>query len=395
MKKNLLVIDPSRGAAGDMLVSALVALAGEREAAAYLKERMAKAGFRQTVPFRKTARGHATCLLMSVKGPDEEFQPKAMKRKLASSAKRAGLSREARAFCASALSALVEGEKSAHGPKGAHFHELSSADTAIDIFCAAAMLEKINAFKNAEFRLLPAGVGSGAGQAALHVLKKAGIPVVFSSESRELCTPTASSLFSALSRLPQASAWREAKISSIGCGAGRENPKQSQNLLRAILSAPGEPEPGEGQLKGSAILIEANIDDMTGESLAFAASELMKAGADDACLVPAAMKKGRPGFILRVLCGEEGKEKLLEAIFSLTTTWGVRISPVEKRMLRRETFAAKTGLGTVRMKCGGGKCKPEFADIEKIARRKKIPLEEAAFRARAGAGDLNPGNERH
>lgn len=77
--------------------------------------------------------------------------------------------------------------------------------------------------------------------------------------------------------------------------------------------------------------LESNLDDITGENLAFAINLLLKSGAIDAWVTPIVMKKGRPAYTLHCLCKDEdhGDDSdtnlLLKLIFTHTPTLGVRI----------------------------------------------------------------------
>ena len=83
--------------------------------------------------------------------------------------------------------------------------------------------------------------------------------------------------------------------------------------------------------------LECNIDDMTPEELAFAAEQLMKAGARDVQIMPIVMKKGRPAHMITVMCadGEEEKERFARLLFRYTTTIGIREVISERYVLDR------------------------------------------------------------
>ena len=117
--------------------------------------------------------------------------------------------------------------------------------------------------------------------------------------------------------------------------------------------------------------LRCNIDDMTGEDLAYAIEKLMDAGALDAFAVPVIMKKGRGGFLLTVLTDEERKKEIAEVIFAHTSTIGIREFAAERMVLARSVKTVHTKYGDVRIKVSEGygvkKEKPEFDDIKKIS----------------------------
>lgn len=129
--------------------------------------------------------------------------------------------------------------------------------------------------------------------------------------------------------------------------------------------------------------LECNIDDMTSEELAFAAEQLMKAGARDVQIMPIVMKKGRPAHLLTVMCSddEEEKERFARLMFRYTTTIGIREIISERYVLDRTAGTADTPYGAVRYKhvtgYGADRVKAEFDDLAKIAGDKDISIAEA------------------
>ena len=134
--------------------------------------------------------------------------------------------------------------------------------------------------------------------------------------------------------------------------------------------------------------LRANIDDMTGEDLGFAAERLLAAGALDVSCIPLQMKKGRPGVLLLCLCRPEDGDRLAAEILRHTTTFGVRRVDCARYALAvdRNAPPVETEWGPVRRKAGTGygmeKSKPEYEDLAAAARAGDVPLEAArrAFR---------------
>lgn len=134
-----------------------------------------------------------------------------------------------------------------------------------------------------------------------------------------------------------------------------------------------------GLVKGRAVEICANIDDMTGEDLGAAMELLLDAGALDVWFEPIQMKKNRPAVKFCALALPEDKERIAELTLRHTTTLGVRIREVERLMLARESRAVATRFGSVRVKrglCGGEAVKemPEYDDVRRIARETGLPM---------------------
>lgn len=132
--------------------------------------------------------------------------------------------------------------------------------------------------------------------------------------------------------------------------------------------------------KDEIIELTANIDDMTGEELGLALEEILKAGAVDVYMLPAIMKKNRPGTILNVLTREDKKEEVIRAVFKNTNTIGVREKLMQRYVLKREMDHVETPLGVVRVKRSEGygvrRAKPEHDDMAGIAAENHMTLME-------------------
>ena len=131
----------------------------------------------------------------------------------------------------------------------------------------------------------------------------------------------------------------------------------------------------------TATVIECNIDDMNPELYDHILEKLFKAGADDVYITPIIMKKSRPAITLSVLCSKNREGAIEEALFTETTTLGIRKYAVDKVMLERTFSQVDTPFGRVTVKSGhfNGKpikAKPEYAECKKIAEEKNIPIQE-------------------
>ena len=134
-----------------------------------------------------------------------------------------------------------------------------------------------------------------------------------------------------------------------------------------------------GLMKGRAVEICANIDDMTGEDLGAAMELLLEAGALDVWFEQIQMKKNRPAVKFCLLALPEDKARMAELMLRHTTTLGVRMRDVERLMLARESRTVETRFGNVRVKRGlldGEAIKemPECDDVKKIARETGLSM---------------------
>ena len=188
----------------------------------------------------------------------------------------------------------------------------------------------------------------------------------------ELCTPTGAALLKHFATRfgPQPTM----SVKAVGYGAGAREFEGRANLLRASL--------GESVAGGDAdevFELVCNIDDMTGEEIAFACERLFAAGAKDVLTIPVTMKKGRPGVMIQALCAVADHDALVAAMFRHTTTLGIRETRCRRQVLaRREETVALSDGKTVRRKVSEGygvrRTKLEFDDVAAAARAADLPI---------------------
>jgi uncharacterized protein (TIGR00299 family) protein len=258
-----------------------------------------------------------------------------------------------------------------------HFHEVGAVDAIVDIVGAAVCRDALGVDTVLS---TPVQLGGGTvkcahgvlpvpAPATVEILK--GIPTRRGAVQHETTTPTGAAI---LAELVDTFTDTPGLISeTCAYGIGHRN-MEIPNVLRVQLgtetSLPNEED---------AILLECAIDDMTAEALSYAMERLFAAGAADINLVPATMKKSRPGTILSVLCSPGNEVVIKKAIFRETSTLGIKRIPVGKTILERRTRRCETPLGDVTIKeaCLGGRVirsKPEFEECANLARKHDIPL---------------------
>jgi uncharacterized protein (DUF111 family) len=172
-------------------------------------------------------------------------------------------------------------------------------------------------------------------------------------------------------------------VEQIGYGAGTKQFQDFPNCLRLMVCSDRKEEARlhEPPSVDSIVVIEANIDDMTPQNLAFVTERLLEAGALDVCAIPALMKKGRAGHLLQVLAPPNRHDAIESLIFRETTTIGLRHYTAARSVLGREIVEVETVHGKVRVKVSrlDGKVTnvaPEYEDCARIAREKNVPLKE-------------------
>ena len=281
-----------------------------------------------------------------------------------------------------------------------HFHEVGAVDAIIDIVGVCLGLGMLG---NPELVCSPLNVGGGSVEAAhgslpvpapatAELLK--GIPVYSSGVESELVTPTGAALVSTLAvsfgPVPPM------KIERIGYGAGTKDFPAHPNIARLML---GEKAGEAGTASGgagdeTALVIEANIDDMNPQIYGYFAEKALAAGALDVTCNPIQMKKNRPGLLVSVIAKPELESTLTRLLFAETTTIGVRITKTRRRMLDRDVVTVETAYGAVRVKLArlDGKevnAAPEFDDCRRLAEERSVPLKEVMQAARAAYRKLN------
>jgi uncharacterized protein (DUF111 family) len=200
-----------------------------------------------------------------------------------------------------------------------------------------------------------------------------GVPTIHSGLEQELVTPTGAAIVATVAEA--FGQWFGMTPERIGWGAGTRGLPDRPNALRAVLGREAESQSEENDY----LLVEANVDDMTGELAAHALAEIRAAGALDGWIVPCTMKKGRPGMIISAITRIEARGLVVDAFLRETSTIGVRMVPVSRVELARESRQIETPWGPVRVKVSGSgtdgrKFKPEIDDCARIAEANAIPL---------------------
>ena len=275
---------------------------------------------------------------------------------------------------------IAEAESHVHGMPVAdiHFHEVGTMDAIADVAAVSMLMDRIHPD---EVVVSPIRTGYGHVRCAHGILPVpapatayilSGLPVYSGDIEGELCTPTGAALLrhfaTRFGQMPLMS------VSAIGYGMGRKD-FPAANCVRAMLGG----QDGSGD---TVIGLSCNVDDMTGEEIGFAIERLLACGAKDAYTVPIGMKKNRPGVMLSVICAEQDLDEMVRTIFRYTTTIGIRKTVYERYVLTRRQEGVDTGCGPVRMKISQGygveRVKPEYDDLERIAKERGISIREAA-----------------
>lgn len=256
-----------------------------------------------------------------------------------------------------------------------HFHEVGAVDSISDIAGACIALDLLGI---SEVSSSPINTGSGTVTAEHGVMPVPapatamlleGMPVYSRGPAVELTTPTGAAILAAFAT--SFGPMPAAKILKSGYGAGDKDFKEHANVLRVLIA-----ERNLAVEATAVTVIEANIDDSTGEVLGYTLERLMGSGALDASYTPLQMKKNRPAAMLRVICKPEDQERLAEIVFAETSTVGLRMYTAERRVRAREVADVDLGYGNVRVKITESGAAPEFEDCRALAIAKGKPLKQ-------------------
>ncbi len=438
------------GASGDMLLGALVDAGwSEAELRAAL-ERVPVHGW--TLQVRQVKKGavRATQVRIDVTEPQPERDLGDIVPIIEASTLDPAV--KARALALFRELAEVEGTEHNQPPETVHFHEVGAVDSILDIVGACAGLHALGIERlyvspiNVGGGIVPTrdGILPVPGPAALELLRRHGAPIYASEYGPELLTPTGALLLATLADgfgpMPPL------RLERVGYGAGQKD-FAIPNVVRVSIGelaagwqppglwapaareiaplapsgtilqeharlerAPGSAgaawtqeagagvagertEPaGAGSLMGhedEVIQLETTIDDMNPQWYGHLVDQLLARGALDVWLTPVQMKKGRPGTLVTVLAAPDTSEPLLATLFAETTTLGVRLQPVRRRILDRRLETVETRYGAVRVKLAlaGGTVRstaPEYEDCRRLALAHGVPLHrvyEAALEA--------------
>jgi hypothetical protein len=326
-----------------------------------------------------------------------------------------------RTWACGAFERLAQAEaKIHHVPvEQVHFHEVGAVDSIIDMVGVCAALDLLG-IEQVYASPLPLGRGwvtTQHGQlpvpapATLEVLAGVGAPVVPASAEGELLTPTAAALLAELAQFQQP----PMRVQQVGYGFGAREFARLNGLrvwLGEALHTPEqhthhhEPhahshhdhhhEHDHASAQHTATVREpvhelrCNLDDATGEVLAYAMEQLREAGALDAWAAPLVMKKGRPAVQLACLARGADVAALADLLLRETPTLGVRWQAMERIAAGRDTLPVQTAWGVVHLKQKilGGEViasAPEYEDCAALARAHGVPLAQVYAAAMQGA----------
>lgn len=287
---------------------------------------------------------------------------------------RADMTDHARAIATRIFTILGEAEAKAHGTdlEHVHFHEVGAIDSIVDILSVAVCADNLG-MAQAVIPALSEGQGMVRCQhgmmpipvpAVAAVAEAYQLPLRCTGVQGELVTPTGAAVaacFRSEEGLPDTY-----RIMRCGVGAGKRE-YELPGILRIMEIETAE------DTKDGIVKLESDIDDCSGEALAYCMEQLLNAGAREVHYLPIYTKKNRPAWQLQVICTEDSREKLEAIIFKETTTIGIRRCRMERTIQTRKSKEIDTPWGRVKYKecCFGNqiRCFPEYEEVAAICRK--------------------------
>jgi uncharacterized protein (TIGR00299 family) protein len=350
------------GISGDMCLAALIDSGASLE-----RVQRAVESFQLGVSLSVTAiRKHAfRGLSLQIQHPDEHVHRNLSD--IHSLIGRGDLTPGARELAMRVFERIARAEAKVHGTTidRVHFHEVGAIDSIVDIVGISVAWDELQ-IQHAVASPVPTGTGhtriahglvSIPAPATAELL--ANIPIAACSLPMEMTTPTGAAvlreLVSDYGPLPPM------QVGRIGYGAGTRDLEDRPNLLRILI---GESVPSRSSRKQHAphqdhrladdanavVVLETNLDDISGEQIGFAIEKLWAAGALDVFSIPIYMKKGRPGTLLSVIAKPEDKGAMEKVLLTHTGTLGIRFRKQSRTILPRAHVDVDTPWGVIRGK---------------------------------------------
>jgi uncharacterized protein (TIGR00299 family) protein len=384
----ILFFDAPSGLAGDMIIAALVDLGVPEHVIVDAASALPLNGFHVHFDTCERSGIVATAFHVHVDG----VQPQRTYGAIRAMIEGAKLTPGTKAKAQATFQRLAESEATVHrmATDDVHFHEVGAVDSIVDVVGSAAALDYLGC---ARLVVSPLPMGHGWVKTQHGVLPLPppatvqclrGFPTYDGNLAFEFVTPTGAAIVGAHAQ--GAMRWPAFAPECTGWGAGTATLADRPNLLRAVL---GEPTDRDSAFCASHVVVEANVDDTTGELLGHCMSALLSAGALDAWAVPLTMKKGRPAFQLGALAPIDLRDTIAAIMLRESTTLGVRYHEVARVERPRRIEHVATPFGVLPVKVAEGDfgpptCKAEFDACLAAARHYNVPVRvvlEAVMRA--------------
>ena len=382
----VIVIDPYvSGISGDMILCSLVDLGANKnkilEGIQSSKKFLPDSKIEKIDFVKVNKHGiESTALILDIDEKTHERKGSEIKQAITKSAIELGFSERSKKFVESCIDTLILAESKIHGIsiESVHFHEASSIDTLVDIIGIGIAIDDLGFFDD-DIVSMPICVGGGTinfshgtmtnpASAVLEIFKNSNLIIHGSIVKNELTTPTGACILVNLTNTP-IEFYPSMKISSIGYGAGKNDFDNFSNVVKIVKGLKNNFE------TDSVIILETNVDDVSGEILGNLIEKIMEDGAKDASIYHGITKKDRPTNLVSIICDYSTMDKITDTLITETGTLGIRVTSSDRITVPRTTNEVKITLENetfeVRYKSSNFKGKStfkiEFDDLKKIA----------------------------
>lgn len=383
------------GISGDMLLSSLIGLGADKnriiEGIKLSESFLTKSKIKE-IEFRKVKKKgiEATQLFLNISEDITERKATEIKDCIEKMCDSLKLSDNAKKFASSSIEKLTIAESKIHGEplESIHFHEAASIDTVIDIVGSAIALDDLSIFDQ-PIITTPVSVGGGTitfshgttsnpASAILEILKNSDIKICGGPVGDELTTPTGASMLVSLTNTCQ-EFYPKLKVDKISYGAGTKDFEEFSNVLKIVKGIEEYAFQSD-----NVVVLETNLDDISSEIIGNLFEKLTAAGALDVSAFSGITKKNRPNLLISVICRPNDANRLLYMLISETRTLGVRIQPMYRHLLSRQTDSVKVVIKDkefeVNLKkfqiSGKWYYKIEFEDLKKVSTSLNIPIKD-------------------
>ncbi|MCU4801429.1 nickel pincer cofactor biosynthesis protein LarC [Halobacteria archaeon HArc-gm2] len=231
---------------------------------------------------------------------------------------------------------LGTAEAAVHGTdlEETHFHEVGADDAIADVVGACLLVDDL-----AVDRVVTTPLSAGSGEvemshgtypipapAVIEIAEQADWSLRGGPVEAELLTPTGAAILAhfaeGVAELPSM------EVQASGYGAGGYSFEDRPNVLRALVGESDGP-----LVRDEITVLETNVDDVAPEVLGDLQRSLKDAGARDVSILPATMKKARPGHLVKVICKPEDAQRVARRLAEETGTLGVREHGADHRWI--------------------------------------------------------------
>lgn len=277
--------------------------------------------------------------------------------------------------------ALADAEGHIHrtDPSTVHFHEVGGIDAIVDVVGSCLALEQLGIDR---IVVAPVATGQGIAKSAHGLIPNpapatvrllVGIPVRGIDVRVELTTPTGAAIVAALA--DDFGPMPAMTITASGFGAGDNELENHPNLLHVVVGEAAEPEAEQ------LVVLETNVDDLSGEYLAHAVTRLLAEGALDAWVSPIEMKHQRPAVIVSALVKPVDTARIGSTLLRETGSIGYRAHGVDRVAAYRSISTVTVQGHEVRIKTTAHSAKAEFVDAVAAAEALELPARQVAAEA--------------